>query len=330
MTVYPWQSVLLARISEQRKSLPHALLLHGNRGIGKLDFAMQLTQSLLCQSPQSDGEACDQCASCNWFTLSNHPDFRLLVPEQGSEPNPDSASPKKSTKKSQQISVEQVRELSEFLTLSSHRSGGLRIVLIHPAEALNATSANALLKMLEEPPNDVVFILVSHQLRRLLPTILSRCHKVAMPTPERQVAIDWLRGKGITDTACLDFSGGAPLSALEISEANTDIEARLLLQGRQLDPFLAASNLSSKDMDYVIDILQKWTYDLLSCLLTGESRYYSKHINALQALAKSVDLNLLMQFQRKLNDARKNSQHPLNNELQLEAIMLDYTQLFMK
>jgi len=78
------------------------------------------------------------------------------------------------------------------LSLSSHQNDGLRIVLIHPAEALNAASANALLKMLEEPMPDVLFILITHQLQRLLPTIISRCQKVKMPSPTEAEALAWL------------------------------------------------------------------------------------------------------------------------------------------
>lgn len=332
MSVYPWQSATLARISGQRARLPHALLLHGNSGTGKFDFAQSLAQSLLCLSPRADGEPCGSCASCSWYVQNNHPDFRLLTPEQDVDSESEASTSKKTTKKSQQISVVQVRELTEFLSLSSHQSSGLRIVLIHPAEALNTASANALLKMLEEPPDGVIFILVSHQLKRLLPTIISRCHKIDMPMPEKSVALTWLQEQGLADAAArLDYAGGAPLSVLRMQEQGAgSFDSELFLQGRRLDPFLAASATVTQGMELAIDSLQKWTFDLVSCLLTGKVRYHNQHANALQALAKSVDLGLLLEFQRKLNEARKSAQHPLNNELQLEAIFLNYTQLFMK
>jgi len=331
MSVYPWQSATLAKTSSQRARLPHALLLHGNSGTGKFDFARILAQSLLCLSPQADGEPCGSCASCSWYAQNNHPDFRLLTPEQDTDIEPEASTSKKTTKKSQQISVVQVRELAEFLSLSSHQSSGLRIVLIHPAEALNAASANALLKMLEEPPDGVIFILVSHQLKRLLPTIISRCHKIDMPMPEKSVALTWLQEHGLADAAAqLDYAGGAPLSVLRIREQGIgSFNSEFFLQGRRLDPFLAASAAVTQGMELAIDSLQKWTFDLLSCLLTGKVRYHNQHANALQALAKSVDLSLLLEFQRKLNEAKRSAQHPLNNELQLEAIFLNYTQLFM-
>jgi DNA polymerase-3 subunit delta' len=332
MPVYPWQSAILARISSQRARLPHALLLHGNSGIGKFDFAQSLAQSLLCLSPHADGEPCGACASCSWYAQGNHPDFRLLTPEQDTDTESEASASKKTTKKSQQISVVQVRELAEFLSLSSHQSSGLRIVLIHPAEALNAASANALLKMLEEPPDGVVFILVSHQLKRLLPTIISRCHKIDMPIPEKSVALAWLQQQGLADAAArLDYAGGAPLSVMRTLEQGVcSFNSELFLQGRKLDPFIAASAAVTQGMELAIDSLQKWAFDLLSCQLAGKVRYHNQHADALQALVKGVDLGLLLEFQRKLNEAKRSAQHPLNNELQLEAIFLNYTQLFMK
>ncbi len=331
MSVYPWQTGTLAKISNKRERLPHALLLHGNSGIGKFDFSQRLAQSLLCLLPHSNGEPCNACASCSWFAQGNHPDFRLLSPEQDADDEAESTSTKKTGKKTQ-ISVVQVRELADFLTLSSHQSEGLRVVLIHPAETLNPASANGLLKMLEEPPAGVIFILVTHQLNRLLPTIISRCQKIDMPIPERDVALAWLREQGqVNAEQLLDYMGGAPLNVIRGNgQSSQRFNADLFAQGRQLDPFSAASTAVAQGMELAIDGLQKWTYDLLSCLLTGKVRYHIQHTSALQALTKGVDLGLLLEFQRRLNEAKKSASHPLNNELQLETIFLSYTRLFMK
>lgn len=334
MNIYPWQFDLWERLAESRGRLPHALLLRGRGGVGKFDFALQLAKSLLCQTPTTNGHACDACPSCGWFAQNNHPDYRLLTPEQdavSSEDDVPAAPAAKSGKKSQ-ISVVQIRELGSFLELSSHRSGGLRIALIHPAETLNAASANALLKMLEEPPPDVIFILVSHQPQRLIPTIISRCQKIDMPVPTRDIALQWLNEKGVKDAAQrLDYAGGSPLSTLNDAEGGGkqlgDIW-QMLSRGAKLDPFLAAPLCVALGMEIAIHALQKWIYDLINCRLTGEVRYHGQHTSALQALTKSVDLGLLLDFQRKLGEARKAASHPLNNELQLEGLLLQYTQMF--
>ncbi|HZV98992.1 MAG TPA: DNA polymerase III subunit delta' [Methylophilaceae bacterium] len=330
--IYPWQNELWERLANARQRLPHALLLRGRHGTGKFGFSLQLTRSLLCERPGADGHACGICASCGWFDQNNHPDYRLLTPEQeggnGEDENP-TVSPKS---KKTQISVTQIRELASFLGLSSHRGGGLRIALIHPAETLNAASANALLKMLEEPPADAVFILVSHQPHRLLPTIVSRCQKIDMPVPDTDSALQWLSERGMRDAdSWLQYAGGSPLTVLTDMEEGAKQPDKLwqaLSMGARLDPFVTAPLCMAQGMEAAINALQKWVYDLISCHLTQQVRYHAQQTSALQALIKSVDFGLLLDFQHKLDEARKSATHPLNNELQLENLLLQYTQMF--
>ncbi|OAM53005.1 DNA polymerase III subunit delta' [Methylovorus sp. MM2] len=331
--IYPWQADIWKRLYTARDRLPHALLLRGKPGIGKLDFAIALTRALLCETPKDSGHACNQCASCNWFSQNNHPDYRLLSPEQDATSGEDDAPVPAKTSKKTQISIAQVRELGTFLELSSHRNSGRRIILVNPAEGLNQASANALLKVLEEPPQGVIFILVTHQPQRLLPTIMSRCQKIDMPVPDEQAALDWLAEKGIKEAKKrLDYAGGSPLLVLgdgESSNKLTDIW-QMLARGAKLDPFALAPLCVSLGMDVAVNTMQKWIYDLVACRLAEKIRYHSHLATSLQALAKSVDLAMLLDFQRKLDEARKSANHPLNNELQLESLLLQYIQLFSR
>lgn len=329
--LYPWQSALWQKLADMRPRMPHAFLLQGRRGIGKLDFAMRLTQSLLCEQPLPDHAACGLCNSCNWFLQNNHPDFRLLEPEDVDHAADDeSAAPAKSSKKSQ-IAVDQVRELGEFLGLSPHRAG-LRIILLHPAETLNAASANALLKMLEEPPSGVLFLLVTHQPQRLLPTIRSRCNVIDMPSPSRSVAEAWLAARGVKHAPQrLAYAGGAPLPAMQEEDGAAKRLAELhamLNQGAQMDPFAAAALCVRDGVAEVVNVLQKWVYDLLSVHLAGQLRYHLLQVESLQGLSKRVNLTKLLDFQRSLGEARRHAQHPLNADLQLESLLIQYTQVF--
>lgn len=330
--IYFWQNELWRSLADMRGRMPHAMLLQGRAGIGKLEFATSLAQSLLCDHPLPDLHACGRCDSCNWFIQDNHPDFRLLEPEDNAgSAGDDDAAEGKSSKKSQVITVDQVRDLAEFLGLSSHRAG-LRIVLLHPAEALHAASANALLKMLEEPPPGVLFVLVTHNPQRLLPTIRSRCNKIDMPFPARHQAEAWLAEQGVKHAAeRLSYVGGAPLLAVKLEEGTEkrleELHAMLRRSGN-MDPFAAAALCVKDGIAYAVDTLQKWTCDLLSARLTGEIRYHATQAAPLQELAKGVDLAKLLDFQRVLNEARRSSQHPLNAELQVESLMIQYTQLF--
>ncbi len=147
MNPHAWNETVWQRLLQLREKLPHALLFHGRAGIGKLALAEQLAQLVLCENPQADGrEACGVCPSCHWLRQNSHPDFIKLQPAALDEDEPEAElAERKSLAAGQRISVAQVRELTQFVQLSAHR-GGLRIALIHPAEAMNAAAANALLK----------------------------------------------------------------------------------------------------------------------------------------------------------------------------------------
>jgi len=327
MIMYSWQSQQWQHIMQQRKNLPHALLLRGGAGAGKQDFAIELSRSLLCRAPVYT-HACGVCASCGWFKEMHHPDFRLISPEDA-DTNEDA--PKKKTTKKSQISVAQIRQLIDYLSLSSHQVNHHRVILISPAETLNVASANALLKMLEEPPANTLFLLVSNQPQRLLATIASRCQAIDMPLPSKAEALNWLNAQGVNNAeALLDYAGGAPLAALQASEDGDAIVALInqLSLGAQLQPFTCASAFLALGMERAIDTLQKWIFDLMSYKLTQKSRYHAQHIKALQALCKSVNLKALISFQQKLYDAKKMANHPLSNEMQLENILLHYTRIF--
>jgi len=327
---YPWQTGLWQQLRHDRQQLGHALLLYGRAGIGKYAFARYLSQALLCKQPHS-GHPCGECASCHWFNEESHPDFRLLSPEQAAESDDESA-PSKKTKKKTQISVSQIRDLNEFLSLSSHRYDGARIVLIQPAEALNAASANALLKMLEEPAPGVIFILVANQLQRLLPTIISRCQKVSMPAPSESQALAWLSEQGVQNAQQqLAYASGSPIQVVNEQAQSTtlaDIWQQLAL-GSKLQPHLAASMLIAHSAETGIIALQKWLCDLLTMRLTKQVHYHVKQSGALQGLSDKVNLSQLMQLQKKVDELRKLALHPLNHELQLEALLVEYTRVFV-
>lgn len=328
--IYPWQEGLWQNLNQGRQKLHHAFLMHGRSGIGKYDFALSFSKALLCPNKNHTGHACNECSSCRWFGDESHPDFRLISPEQESSSDEETVTAKK-TKKKTQISVAQIRELSDFLSLSSHQTSGLRIILINPAESLNLASANALLKMLEEPAPGVIFILIAHQLQRLLPTIISRCQKINMPVPDEAQALAWLNLKGVHNPAQqLAYLEGSPIKVLSEQaqfEQLSEIWKHLAL-GRKLDSQAAAPVLITSSVETGIVAVQKWLYDIVTIKLGQQLRYHVQHGRALQVLADRVNLGRLFELQKKANELRKLASHPLNHELQMENLLVEYTKVF--
>ncbi|MDY7572900.1 DNA polymerase III subunit delta' [Actimicrobium sp. CCI2.3] len=343
MTIYPWQQDAWQQLHALRGRLPHAILLHGNRGVGKTDFAEAYAASLLCESPLADGRACGSCLSCGWFGHYAHPDYRRVRPEilDGGDVADDSedvdAGDEKKTAKSsktpsKEIRIEQIRALADFMNISTHRSGK-RVVLLYPAEALNTISANALLKTLEEPPPDTVFLMVSNSLDRLLPTILSRCRQFALPTPSTAVALAWLAQQQVRDgDMWLAEQGGAPLAARELAQAGShDHQDELLgmLARPSVEAALkVAEKLQKTPVVELVVCLQRWLHDMFSVKLSGKVRYYPRRRDELIALGARVALPDLLKAIDLTRERRAIAQHPLAARLFIEDMLLDYSHLF--
>ncbi len=336
--IYPWQQDDWQRLQRMRARLPHAILFHGAEGTGKVTFAERFAASLLCEQVLDDGHACGTCESCGWFVQYGHPDYRRVRPdaletEAADDADTEEVGAKKGGKApSKDIRIEQVRSLAAFMNVSTHRSG-LRVVLLYPAEALNAASANALLKTLEEPPPETVFLLVTDRIDRLLPTILSRCRKFPLSSPDPAAAQQWLAAQGIGQPGrWLAEQGGAPLAALQAAQGNDGGERdelfALLAKPAAGAALVVAERLQKAALAQLVAWLQRWLYDLLSLKLGGRVRYFPHHQQALAALASRIPAERLQQALRDAGARRAVAEHPLSARLFIEHMLLDYTKLF--
>ena len=335
----PWQADRWLQVMQMRERFPHALLLHGPQGIGKTLFAEQLAQALLCEAPLPDGHPCGQCLACGWFAQYAHPDYRRVRPENledaaaAEESGAETAKAAKADKSaSKEIRIEQIRALANFINVSTHRSGR-RVVLLYPAEALNAIAANALLKTLEEPPPATVFLMVSHNIDLLLPTIVSRCRKVPLAMPGAAQALSWLREQGVADAeSWLAEQGGAPLSALAQSQAGSrEAVETLLAHLAKPAPEAALKTADQLQKSSPADVtawLQRWLYDVFSVKFSGKIRYYPKHRPQIDALAKRADPMKLLAVMKSMNERRAIADHPLSPKLFIEDMLLDYSTVF--
>ena len=329
MNVFPWHKTELERLIGGKGRLPHALLMHGRQWIGKLLFARALAQSLLCENPATSGVACGRCAACGWFDSGHHPDFRLIEPGSLTERAEDEQVAEK--KASLQIIIEQIRELPDFIHISSHR-GGAKVILIHPAEALNISAANALLKSLEEPPAGAYFLLVAHRVHYLLPTIRSRCQPVGLAGPEPDAAIEWLRAQGVADPVlALAHTGNSPLLAQQLAGQDYWQQRDFLLQRiaeRTFDPLLVAEQIRDYPVQHVVNWLQKWTFDLVFQKTLGKIRYNPDYATQITALSARIEPLSALRLHREFVRLQRAINHPLNPRLFLEQLLLDYAGLF--
>ena len=341
--IFPWQQDAWQQLQQLRERLPHAILFHGSRGTGKTQFAERFAQALLCEAPTTSGGACDQCASCHWFAQYSHPDYRRVRPEildesngaEGAEEGEADAvgkGAKTSKAPSKEIKIDQIRALADFMNISTHRQG-MRVVLLYPAEALNSAASNALLKTLEEPPPQTMFLLVSNQPERLLPTILSRCRKFALSMPPTENALAWLKQQAINDAEMwLAEQGGAPLAALAMAHADSrqaiDDLLRQLTRPDVQGALATAERLQKTPALELVVWLQRWLHDLLCIKLSGRIRYYPKYRNELAALAAQADARQLLGAIKAVNERRAVAEHPLSAKLFIEDMLLEYSMLF--
>jgi DNA polymerase-3 subunit delta' len=306
-------------------------LLRGREGIGKLALAQALARALLCESSQADGRACGKCVACAWMEQGSHPDFRVLEPENPAESGAgEEEGPER--KPRTQISVEQVRALSDFINMSSHRRGA-KVVLIHPAEALNVNAANALLKSLEEPPSRTHFLLVAHRWHQLLPTVRSRCEQVVLAPPSPEAAQAWLGQQKVRDAGlALAHAGGAPLLALAYDEDYWQQRQALLgaIVRPDFDALASAERLRETAPRLALAWLQKWAFDLVSHKVAGRVRYNPDYSDAIAATAQRVDLIEAVRFQRRMVRLQRIITHPLNARLLLEHLLLEYSALLRR
>lgn len=349
----PWMESAWAQLGPLAARDVHALLLHGPRGIGKKSLALDYADFRLCASPLAPGKPCGACAECQLNRVGNHPDRRVVFPEAlaGLLPHPEDAEETaaetpaaeaettgKTAKASREIRVEQVRAISEALSITSHR-GGQRIVVLAPAEALNAVAANALLKVLEEPPPEVQFVLTTDEIDDVLPTIRSRCVLLRIAAPPAAMALAWLRAQdakvGWEDL--LAAAGGAPLAALAMHEgallpAETEQALlRLLEQGGDLSPAQIATAVPRElTLDPALRLLARWAHDLLLLQQVGQVRYHRRRASCLQGLVRQIDQRALWSWCDELKQAVAQSEHPLNARLVVESALINYARMFGK
>lgn len=317
--IYPWHESAWRQLAAQWGNRPNAWLLTGRRDTGKTAFARHLAQALLCEQPQAEHQPCGNCPSCHLFAQGSHPDYYELAPELPAEGE--------SARKLLQIKIDAVRAVLSPLLQSSVR-GGLRVVLVQPAETMNTQAANALLKMLEEPPASVVFLLVTHNKDRLLPTIKSRCRPFLLPAPSAEETLGYLKTQNTPQAeALLAFHSGAPLFAAEPEQdAMREELCQLLAKPRLLAmlDYAAAFDKQKWPLAVFLDWLHKWLADTALAQQNLPPLYYPQHQTAIFQVASRTRGAALFQLVHTLNRLSPYGRHTLSVRMQVENLLAGY------
>ena len=314
----PWLADARAGIAAARRGgrLPHGLLLHGLTGVGQSALALWAAQLALCEKDLDT--PCGRCGSCQLFLAGNHPDFHEVGLEEDAS----------------FIKVDQVRDLCGKLAMRSYR-GGAKVGLIDPADRMNVNSNNALLKTLEEPPEETLLLLVGSRTDRLAPTVVSRCQRVRIAPPDPAAGLAWLGGiEARRDwPSLLSLAAGAPLRAAELAGSGTAELARDMAASLQpgprtgLDPLTLAESWSkdrpAERLAWLEHVLQCWIREGCSSDAVNNNRD-----NALPSPPARLNMRAAFELLDRVREARTLQEGSINTLLLFEDLLVGFAEAF--
>lgn len=313
----PWLEQARSQLAAARRAgrLPHAIMVHGQDGVGQSALALWTAQLALCDAAEAP---CGHCGACILFLAGNHPDFHLIEVEEGAS----------------YIKVDQIRELASKLGMRSYR-GRAKVGLIDPAERMNISSNNALLKTLEEPPEDTVLLLATARPERLAQTVRSRCQKIRIATPAEDHAIAWLASqeRRADWPLLLQLAAGAPFRASELAASGVaDLASEMgsalgLIGTRGFDP-LGLADAWSKDrpaqrLAWLEHLVQAWIREASVSDAVNNNRD-----NALPSLPPRLNMRAAFELLDRVREARVLQEGSVNTLLLLEDLLVGFVEAF--
>jgi len=316
MSLFSWQEGAWSQLTKNNK-MHHAYLFVGASGAGLEKFASTFAQSLICNKLKDTNEPCGICQDCQWL-LTEHPNLQVI--DNSAE---DSSS--------NNISIESIRNLKRFFELSSHQIGGNKVILINNAESLTLNAANALLKILEEPPENSYLILTTNSISALLPTIISRCLIVSCPKPTNEEARQFLKLEGHENLSSqLPLFNNLPLDLIANQSENELFETIIeeFKKGKDFELMTIESKWLSGDFSAIISLFQKWIYDIFLFKLTTKSHFFEHKKENIKKLSNNTDISKLIRLVKSVNNIKLISNKPINKELAFDNLMIEYKNIF--
>ncbi|HEV8662356.1 MAG TPA: DNA polymerase III subunit delta' [Candidatus Methylomirabilis sp.] len=310
------RAVGLLRQALRADRLAHAYLFVGPEGVGKRRVALALAQAANCLRPPPEGDACGSCAACRKVAAGSHPDVLHLTPDEGT------------------LRIDRVRALREEVGRRPYE-GRRRFALLDPAEALTEQAQNALLKILEEPPGSTTFILLAGRAETLLPTVVSRCQRLAFGSVSEALIARHLAGAGVAAdraAALAALARGSVGKALALA-GGALLENRDALVGR-LFPALergpaACVELAEEiardreDLGEALELLLTWCRDLVVTAVLGHPRLVVNRdrADALAGAAGRFRVGALTKSVAAVGAAREALEANANPRLTCEALL---------
>ena len=347
MEIYPWLQSDFERLTERLEDLHHGLMLTGLVGIGKQAFAIILAQKLLCQEKDTEGMTpCRNCQSCRLFSAGTHPDFHLLTSEHQvvesendlmaaySARYQDTAAREKRASPSRVIPIDQVRSLIQRFTTRSHISSH-KVAVITPAEGMNISSSNALLKLLEEPPEDSTLILVSTQPGYLPATIRSRCMNIKLNAPDTEQQKQWLMDFMPQNESEMMMSliPDGPLAVLKYYQQDYLDQHQQMLKGvsaiamQQVNGIEVAAKFSKQEFRTTLLWLQNFVSDLIKWRSGAKIPSWTGQTNL---KIEGISMQSLFFLYDKIGFYKKIAREQLNEQLALEDLMLIFQRVLAR
>lgn len=327
-------TVKALKSSIKQNKVVHAYLFTGLRGCGKTSTAMAMACALNCDSPMEDGDACGTCLSCRRIESGNDPDVIIVRPDGN------------------QTKIDDLRQMIDKLRFAP-LSGKYITVIIEQADTLNASSENSILKILEEPPDYAVLILLSSNPETLLPTIRSRCRKVRFRTAGFEETLGYLKehtelsdddariiaacSQGLIGKASelasdpkfmqeraavlqkmTEWASGPDVMGLTLAES-----MRAMAESkRKNDPDVRTR---VRRLSIMLEYILSWYSDILSLKVQGDSAFISNkdHEDTLRYLTDIYSVNRLTSAVRVIMDSRRYLEGNITPQLVLENMFFE-------
>ena len=317
MTLYPWQEKAWTELKQTNAKQHHAILFIGPLGSGLESFANTFATSLICRTLTDAKKACGQCQDCQWI-LTEHPNLKVVSNEAK-----DGAS--------KNISIESVRNLKHFFELSSHVIGGNKVILINNAESLTLNAANALLKILEEPPENSYLILTTDNISSLLPTIVSRCVIFPAPRPSIEEAESFLKVEGFESLSSqLSLFNNLPLDV--IAQRGASELFTLIInefeKGKDFELMAIEPKWLTGYFTETISLLQKWLYEIFLFKMTKKFHFFQSKKEYIKKLSEAADIVKLLNLLKNVNKIKLISNKPINKDISFDNLMVEYRNVF--